>query len=32
MFAVDADAAQRLIDYSGLQVYPVRGRAIATLI
>ncbi|HET7665909.1 MAG TPA: acetoacetate decarboxylase family protein, partial [Mycobacterium sp.] len=33
MFAVDADAAQRLIDYSGLQVYrPFRGRAIATLI
>src|SRR5262245_31411566 len=33
MFAVDADAAQRLIDYSGLQVYrPLRGRAIATLI
>jgi hypothetical protein len=33
MFAVDADAAQRLIDYSGLQVYrPLPGRAIATLI
>jgi hypothetical protein len=33
MFSVDADAAQRLIDYSGVQVYrPVRGRAIATLI
>jgi hypothetical protein len=33
MFAVDADAAQRLIDHSGLQVYrPIRGRAIATLI
>jgi hypothetical protein len=33
MFAVNADAAQRLIDYSGLRVYrPVRGRAIATLI
>jgi acetoacetate decarboxylase len=33
MFAVNADAAQRLIDHSGLQVYrPVRGRAIATLI
>jgi Acetoacetate decarboxylase (ADC) len=33
MFAVDADAAQRLIEYSGLQVYrPFRGRAIATLI
>ncbi len=22
MFAVDADATQRMIDYSGLQVYP----------
>jgi Acetoacetate decarboxylase (ADC) len=33
MFAVDADAAQRLIDHSGLQVYrPIRGRAIVTLI
>jgi acetoacetate decarboxylase len=33
MFAVDGDAAQRLIDYSGLEVYrPFRGRAIATLI
>lgn len=33
MFAVDADAAQRMIDYSGLQVYrPLPGRAIATLI
>jgi hypothetical protein len=33
VFAVNADAAQRLIDYSGLRVYrPVRGRAIATLI
>src|SRR4030095_7946594 len=33
MFAVDADAAQRLLDHSGLQVYrPFRGRAIATLI
>ncbi|MGV0852240.1 acetoacetate decarboxylase family protein [Mycolicibacterium phlei] len=33
MFAVDADAAQRMIDYSGLQVYrPVPGRAIVTLI
>jgi hypothetical protein len=33
MFAVDADAAQRLIDYSGLKVYrPLPRRAIATLI
>jgi Acetoacetate decarboxylase (ADC) len=33
MFAVDADAAQRLIDFSGLEVYrPFRRRAIATLI
>jgi hypothetical protein len=33
MFPVDADAAQRLIDCSGLQVYrPFRRRAIATLI
>jgi hypothetical protein len=33
MFAVDADAAQRMIDYSGLQVYrPLAGRAIVTLI
>ena len=33
MFAVDADAAQRLIDYSGLQVYrPLPRRAIVTLI
>ena len=33
MFAVDADAAQRLVDYSGLQVYrPIPRRAIATLI
>src|SRR5690348_5262275 len=33
MFAVDADAAQRMIDYSGLQVYrPIPGRAIVTLI
>jgi hypothetical protein len=33
MFAVDADAAQRLVDYSGLQVYrALRGRAIVTLI
>jgi hypothetical protein len=33
MFAVDADAAQRLIDYSGLKVYrPLPGRAVATLI
>ena len=33
MFSVDADAAQRLIDYSGLQVYrPLPGRAIVTLI
>lgn len=33
MFAVDADATQRMIDYSGLQVYrPVPGRAIVTLI
>src|SRR6476661_3351479 len=31
--AVDADAAQRLIDYSGLQVYrPLPRRAIVTLI
>jgi hypothetical protein len=33
MFAVDADATQRMIDYSGLQVYrPLPGRAIVTLI
>jgi len=33
MFAVDADGAQRLIDYSGLQVYrPLPRRAIVTLI
>ena len=33
MFAVDADAAQRMIDYSGLRVYrPTPGRAIVTLI
>ena len=33
MFSVDADAAQRMIDYSGLQVYrPTPGRAIVTLI
>jgi hypothetical protein len=33
MFAVDADAAQRWIDYSGLKVYrPLPGRAVATLI
>jgi hypothetical protein len=33
MFPVDADAAQRMIDYSGLQVYrPLPGRAIVTLI
>jgi Acetoacetate decarboxylase (ADC) len=33
MFAVDADAAQRMIDYSGLEVYrPLPGRAMATLI
>ena len=33
MFAVGADAAQRMIDYSGLQVYrPVSGSAIVTLI
>jgi Acetoacetate decarboxylase (ADC) len=33
VFAVDADAAQRLIDCSGLQVYrPLAGRAIVTLI
>jgi hypothetical protein len=33
MFAVDADAAQRMIDYSGLEVYrPLPGRAVATLI
>jgi hypothetical protein len=33
IFAVDADAAQRLIDYSGLEVYrPFRRRAIVTLI
>jgi hypothetical protein len=33
MFSVDADAAQQMIDYSGLQVYrPFPGRAIATLI
>ena len=33
MFAVDADATQRMIDYSGLQVYrPTPGRAIVTLI
>ncbi len=33
MFAVDADAAQRMIDYSGLQVYrPTSNRAIVTLI
>jgi hypothetical protein len=32
MFAVDADAAQRLIDYSGLQVCRFRpGRAVVTL-
>ena len=33
MFSVDADAAQRLIDYSGLQVYRLLpGRAVVTLI
>jgi acetoacetate decarboxylase len=33
MFAVDADAAQRMIDYSGLEVYrPLPCRAVATLI
>jgi hypothetical protein len=33
MFAVDADATQRMIDYSGLQVYrPLPGRAVVTLI
>src|SRR6185312_5468619 len=33
MFAVDADATQRLIDYSGLRVYrALRGRAIVTLV
>ncbi|MCW2563726.1 MAG: acetoacetate decarboxylase [Mycobacterium sp.] len=33
MFAVDADATQRMIDYSGLQVYrPTPNRAIVTLI
>jgi Acetoacetate decarboxylase (ADC) len=33
MFSVDADAAQELIDYSGLQVYrPLPRRAIVTLI
>src|SRR5436190_9092437 len=33
MFAVDADAAQQLIDYSGFEVYrPIGGRAIVTLI
>ncbi len=33
MFSVDADAAQRMIDYSGLEVYrPLHRRAIVTLI
>jgi hypothetical protein len=33
MFTVDADAAQRLIDYSGLQVFQVRaGRAVVNLL
>ena len=33
MFSVDADATQRMIDYSGLQVCrPVPGRAVVTLI
>src|SRR5919106_701149 len=33
MFSVDADVAQRLIDYSGLEVCrPLPGRAVATLI
>lgn len=33
MFSVDADAAQRLIDYSGLQVCRyLPGRAVVTLI
>ena len=33
MFSVNADAAQRLIDYSGLQVYRLLpGRAVVTLI
>ena len=33
MFAVDADAAQQMIDYSGLQVYRfLPGRALVTLI
>jgi hypothetical protein len=33
MFAVDADATQRMIDYSGLEVYrPTPSRAIVTLI
>ena len=33
MFTVDADAAQRLIDYSGLKVFQMRpGRAVVNLL
>jgi len=33
MFSVDADAAQRLIDYSGLRVFELRpGRAVVNLL
>jgi hypothetical protein len=33
MFSVDADAAQRLVDYSGLRVFEVRpGRAVVNLL
>src|SRR6476619_6068849 len=33
MFSVDADAAQRLIDYSGLRVFELRpGRAVINLL